>query len=459
MSVVRDVSLEVIAVEMNESLQLLIENFSRSVQSDLVFFHQKPLLYYSISCSCATTTLDRDKFVTTVVDSAQNDDAISETSATVNGNSYLAVHFKSASDYSLIFCKHESMVDTANWLTICKCWLETNCHFINSIVRSLICGTPIYPLESNKFDHTIDIPMLDQITSIFEAQLLKRVNAKGIEDCWVVRGREKFQADINYFVSRNWPIQFVLPAFPFKSSNTTTKVIGDQPDMGEKLALLTLESFLNAVGQVYSPGGYLTIFSDGRVYCDICEIPDATVTRFRQSIHNLVNSELIRWSDLDLFFPDLTDSDKRVALVNLFGTTKEAILHRVRTDADFHEIYCGFKRFMCEELSVPANWSGKKVDREMAVVAKRLMMRNFSYGNLVKILFPHHVRLSIHPSNNAVKFSVNLINHTTWGTPWHNCALLHPNGHWSLVRKREAEEKGYQLCHSPDNLAYYKVPH
>lgn len=444
---------------MNETLQLLIEHFSQSVGSDFALFSSQSSQVKLESVNCRCTFSPTDQFDPSLINNLSKTESVVDTLWKRGNETFFVVFFKSPTgQYDLMFCKHSESSNAENWKISCKNWVESNCRFFDSILISLMrkpSSSPSGPSSGSSTERFSSL--LDQITSLFEAQLLKRVTTKRVEDCWSVRGREKFQANLNYFVSRNWPIPFVLPAFPFKSSNKVSKVIGDSPDMGEKVALLRLESFLKSVGEVYSPGAFLTIFSDGRVYCDLCKIPDSTVTEFREAIRNLINSELISWSDLDLFFSDLNDNDKREALVNLFGTSQEAILHRVRTDPDFHEIYCGFKRFMQEELAVPPSWSGKKVDREMATVAKKMMLRNYSYGNLVKILFPHHIRLSIHPSNNTTKFSVNLISHSTWGTPWHNCALLHPNGCWSLIRRKEAEETGCQLTMSSEGLAYYKL--
>jgi len=34
---------------------------------------------------------------------------------------------------------------------------------------------------------------------------------------------------------------------------------------------------------------------------------------------------------------------------------------------------------------------------------------------------------------------------SSWGTPWHNCALLKKNGEWELMRRNEAEKRNYKL--------------
>lgn len=66
-------------------------------------------------------------------------------------------------------------------------------------------------------------------------------------------------------VVRKQPIHLVLPAFPFKSPNKVDKVLGVLPDMGEELALATLDGLCAQIDEVY-PGTSLSIVSDGLVY-------------------------------------------------------------------------------------------------------------------------------------------------------------------------------------------------
>jgi pyoverdine/dityrosine biosynthesis protein Dit1 len=73
------------------------------------------------------------------------------------------------------------------------------------------------------------------------------------------------------------------------------------------------------------------------------------------------------------------------------------------------------------------------------------MERNRAYGKLVRHLFLECLRLSIHPSSNIRKVGVNLVGPTSWGTPWHNCALHKKDGEWVLIRKNEAEKRNYRL--------------
>lgn len=61
------------------------------------------------------------------------------------------------------------------------------------------------------------------------------------------------------------------------------------------------------------------------------------------------------------------------------------------------------------------------------------MKSNDAYANLVRCLFPDHIRLSIHAHSNVEKVGITLVkmapeSDILWGTPWHNCAVLKRTG-------------------------------
>lgn len=100
------------------------------------------------------------------------------------------------------------------------------------------------------------------ITSLF-ATALKNVASN---DEWEI-GMPLFKRQVQDFVVRNERIQMSLPAFPCKSGNVR-KVGGSGPDMAERIALRTLQSFAKDVRQLYPPGVTIWIVSDGYVFSD-----------------------------------------------------------------------------------------------------------------------------------------------------------------------------------------------
>lgn len=79
-------------------------------------------------------------------------------------------------------------------------------------------------------------------------------------------GRRRFLPIVIKRVEAREPIHMVLPAFPFKSPNNDSKVLGTVPDKGEEIALAHLNGICESIKEVYEPGADITIASDGIVY-------------------------------------------------------------------------------------------------------------------------------------------------------------------------------------------------
>lgn len=74
------------------------------------------------------------------------------------------------------------------------------------------------------------------------------------------------QSQIKKALERNHSINLVIPAFPFKSSNRSKKVLGPLPDEAERLSLLHLNGLCLAIQDATDSDTFLTIVSDGITY-------------------------------------------------------------------------------------------------------------------------------------------------------------------------------------------------
>lgn len=74
------------------------------------------------------------------------------------------------------------------------------------------------------------------------------------------------QAQIQNALERKVAIELVIPAFPFKSSNRSKKVLGPLPDEAERLSLLHLDGLCLAIKDATDSDTFLTIVSDGITY-------------------------------------------------------------------------------------------------------------------------------------------------------------------------------------------------
>ncbi|OJJ46527.1 hypothetical protein ASPZODRAFT_40116, partial [Penicilliopsis zonata CBS 506.65] len=295
-------------------------------------------------------------------------------------------------------------------------------------------------------------------------------------------GREYLLARVLFFTSRNLPLEMCLPAFPCKSSNPE-KVTGTMPDRGEELALRRLHQVLRQIKEVYPPGAFICIISDGHVFSDCIGVDDDTVDEYGARLIALNNAIIQQNRDLvpavrfqslkDIFFLDPTDALAReLALpeVDHFIATRlcedsefcrqvlqlscqpdsNAVRDQiVAQDAAMLALYRGFSRFMLEDLALHplAQPLSRKQKKKLAEkVSFEMMLRNQAYSNLVELVFPDHIRLSIHAHvNTGPKFGITLFDRAVTRvvdsldltadslrspethdllhipTPWHNC--------------------------------------
>ncbi|KAH8708502.1 Pyoverdine/dityrosine biosynthesis protein-domain-containing protein [Phaeosphaeriaceae sp. PMI808] len=90
------------------------------------------------------------------------------------------------------------------------------------------------------------------------------------------------------------PIQILFSGFPFKSPHVGDLVLGDLPDLGEKLALGQLNSLALNISEVYAKGAEIHICSEGLVYNDILGISDETVWIYGDTLRAMAEQEGFR---------------------------------------------------------------------------------------------------------------------------------------------------------------------
>jgi pyoverdine/dityrosine biosynthesis protein Dit1 len=120
--------------------------------------------------------------------------------------------------------------------------------------------------RSGRLTNTIDIATTEISSQILEVIDRYRLRTSSNISSQADQGAIKFLATIYSHVKLGATIPLCLPAFPFKSPNRSSKVLGTLPDRGEALALAHLNGLCQAIGDVYPPGANLTIISDGLVY-------------------------------------------------------------------------------------------------------------------------------------------------------------------------------------------------
>ncbi|KAH6384617.1 hypothetical protein HBI14_214490 [Parastagonospora nodorum] len=293
-------------------------------------------------------------------------------------------------------------------------------------------------------------------------------------------GALHFLALIYRSVKNNEPVRMVLPAFPFKSPNSDTKVLGTLPDKAEEIALAHLNGLCAAVKDMYPPGAILTIVSDGLVYNDLLGVPEHVVWTYGHSLRQLTKDkgyshiEFARLKDL-LGIPNLSDEMNAMTYAAVAPSIRLALMHRygnfnwdagfgdsyVNNDENKRLTYCGYLKFLTSDLAsiypIGPGRTKSAFKKGVEIIAKSMLKRGEAFAKAVKENYPDHVRLSIHPSTGEDKISINILPIQKVITPWHSAVAVTVNGTVMAGQRRKFEEDpNMELVYEDGRPSYFR---
>ncbi|KAK8044137.1 hypothetical protein PG993_004161 [Apiospora rasikravindrae] len=315
-----------------------------------------------------------------------------------------------------------------------------------------------------------------RILAIIERYRLLRLGHPDISP----ESNARFLEQIAASVSNGQPIRMCLPAFPFKSPNSVTKVLGRLPDKAEEFALAHLHGMCAAIQDIYSPGAKLTIISDGLVYNDLLGVSDRDVWAYGTALRSLCiekgfsrHIDFARLKDLVQIREDLPDeldeivyvcnaSNFRHAFLTKFGDEKLDVSCRIEEDDDTCMTYRGYIRFLSTDLlNVYPTGPGRsksQYKKGIECIAKYMLYRGDAFARAVKETFSDQLRLSIHPSMFENKISIGLLpTDTSFTTPWH-CTIAFrldgttTTGHRELFENDDA----WELVHENGRPSFFR---
>lgn len=270
------------------------------------------------------------------------------------------------------------------------------------------------------------------------------------------------------FVAKQEPINMVVPAYPFKSPNRESKVLGPDPDVGDRMSLQHLNSIGARIQQIYPPGGHVTIVSDGLCYNDLLEVSNEEVFDYAQGLHRITKAlGLKHLKFTDLF--ELIDSEKSPTSAEEYASRIEKLRERlivsfrpqgynfdkdIKKDNNALLTYRGYMKFLGSDMATffrEKGMSKSATKKRISKTARGMIERGKAFSAMVACKSPLHVRLSIHASDNTDKLSVTLLPQERYSTspvtPWHNTPYLDDtNGSLSLGRRPTDSDVTYKLC-------------
>ena len=276
-------------------------------------------------------------------------------------------------------------------------------------------------------------------------------------------------------VFKNEPVTFILPAFPGKSPNPA-KVLGDLPDMAEKLALKFLNDLCENIRSFYKPGAKIILCSDGRVFSDVVQITEENITAYQNELDLII--EEMNLSNLSTFnldqLGDISNFDAlREDLMNEYGQPLEELKAKVKKGGkkskesgladeeslELNRLYCGMTRFLVEDACLPGvSLSKTAIQKQCRARAYEVIRRSNAWSGLLAVYFPNAVRLSIHPQDcGSSKFGIQLLGTDSWMTPWHGVAV-DTGKEFTLMKRWQVENLNAEIIKdSKGNPSYYKL--
>ncbi|KAH6671279.1 Pyoverdine/dityrosine biosynthesis protein-domain-containing protein [Halenospora varia] len=260
--------------------------------------------------------------------------------------------------------------------------------------------------------------------------------------------RPAVEESVRRAVASGDSLHFVLPAFPFKSPNSTDKARGLCADLERQFQKTTR----------------LSIVSDGIVYNDLLNVPEETVWRYGSVLRRLARDRFPHISFVRLNqivasgSPEPTTVEEYVQ--SAASIRKKLVADHIPTGFDVKEhlkrdtsalmTYRGYLKFLRTDLKYAEGRKGASkntVKRMNSDVAKKMIIRGTAFSNAVMKAFPDSIRLSIHASVDERKLPIALFpGKHSFTTPWHaSCAFCIDGTIKLATRATLSEDSRYQL--------------
>ncbi|KAK1993539.1 pyoverdine/dityrosine biosynthesis protein [Colletotrichum falcatum] len=288
------------------------------------------------------------------------------------------------------------------------------------------------------FKHTVAEDAIIDATAEAVMNVLLSFSDINTDDA-VLNTKESFGPRIRQHVAANRQIPMVLPAFPGKSINTTQKVLGVLPDLGEELALARLNDLCSQIKQLYKPGAKLIIAADGACYSDVLKYNDDNFWEYDVNLRQMMAKAGYNCFEF-VYFMNLVGTCSKPTITKeeffrLLKTSQQEMMEKylppdfdvdkaINSDSDMKSTYLGYCKFLTLDLSQPMKASGhgcKEVKRTVHRTAKTLISRGAAFAEVLRQQYPDCVRLTIHSSSGKTKIPIRLIPSPdpVSMTPWH----------------------------------------
>ncbi len=258
-------------------------------------------------------------------------------------------------------------------------------------------------------------------------------------------------------------LTMILPAFPAKSQNRD-KTLSDLPDLGEQLALRNLNQLCADLEAILAIDVRLVICSDGRVFNDLLNISDQSVTDYMQEIEHIITHDTLnhlRCYSLNNCFKGVTSNQARESLTHQFAEPLAKVMDNVTLNDNQRDLFNGLHRFIFEDqINLQPLLSRNQIRQATKPIAYQVLQRSNAWSRCIQQHFPEALRLSIHPHGcGQKKLGIKLLPHeSAWATPWHNVALQ-CQSNVILLKHKQARNINAALHEHQGRPSHYQTSH
>ncbi|MDP1884458.1 MAG: L-tyrosine/L-tryptophan isonitrile synthase family protein [Candidatus Moranbacteria bacterium] len=269
-----------------------------------------------------------------------------------------------------------------------------------------------------------------------------------------------FLGKIEYWVERNEPIQFMLPAMPFKIANPLKSSRRDA-DLAEVGSFCKFNEINLQIKKFYKPGATFTIFHDGHLYYRHFLHTKEDVDRYFNSLKRFVKelglSEVIHLKNA---FDELKHiknfkkiyEEARIEMDNLWKSEKynnekiQKIIQSAKQNVNLSDIL--FK--VLYRINFMEDWDLTPDERKMKKeINERSEKCAFEYmvvqhalekAEFFNAIVPNGIRLTVHPKEGQI--GVFMVKKRTHLLPWMGAGVLKNNGEVSVHYESELLSSG-----------------
>ncbi|KAL8835899.1 MAG: hypothetical protein Q9170_003126 [Blastenia crenularia] len=236
----------------------------------------------------------------------------------------------------------------------------------------------------------------------------------------------QLETQLNDTVSHKEPVEFILPAFPFKApaEDNKSKTLGSLPDKAEEIALQTLDHFADSIADIYEGGAKVIIVSDASVYGDLLRVSNEDAFAYHNELKNHASS-------LGLKHLEFVSAGLLSGSVSKDAQTLEEYSTQVKETRNLLDSQ------YTEEVDATADENVQATSKHYDTALPKsqdpeafkaaMLKRGKAYAKLIASTSQKPIRLSIHESNNVGKITLDLFtpgSNPDFITPWHGAVAV-----------------------------------